>query len=58
MTRNPGQPKSTSFMLDGPDSLSIPNEEWAAIKGRPSLAEHLAYLNRLGIVLAADQDDK
>ena len=56
MARNPGQPKSTSFMLDGPDSLRIPNEEWASIKGRSSLLEHLAYLNKLGMVVAADAD--
>ena len=56
MARNPGQPKSTTFMLDGPDSLRIPNEEWASIKGRSSLLEHLAYLNKLGMVVAADAD--
>jgi len=58
MTRNPGKPKSTSFMLDGPESALIPNEEWSAIKGRVSLEAHIAYLSRLGAVVAADPDDR
>lgn len=58
MTRNPGQAKSGAFMLDGPATLRIPNEEWAAIKGQASLAAHLAYLNQLGVVLAAQPDDR
>ncbi|HEV2879288.1 MAG TPA: hypothetical protein VGW96_06850, partial [Candidatus Eremiobacteraceae bacterium] len=45
MQKNPGQPKSASFRLDGPDATAvIPNEEWASLKGVRSLASHLAYL--------------
>lgn len=60
MKKNPGKAKSMSFMLDGPGSVDIPNEEWLSIKGSSSLAEHLAYLHNLGQprVLAADPDDK
>src|ERR1700680_228414 len=61
MRRNPGKAKTAFFMLDGPDSVAIPNEEWAAIKGPKSLADHLAYLHSLGMqgqILAADPDDK
>lgn len=57
MTRNPGKPKGTSFMLDGPDSARIPNEEWASIKGSSSLTAHVAYLSKLSATLAADPDD-
>jgi hypothetical protein len=56
MTRNPGKPKGTSFMLDGPDSARIPNEEWASIKGGSSLAAHVAYLSKLSATMAADPD--
>jgi hypothetical protein len=61
MRRNPGKAKTAFFMLDGPDSVAIPNEEWASIKGAQSLADHLAYLHSLGMggqMLAADPDDK
>jgi hypothetical protein len=33
MARNLGKAKSMSFMLDGPGSEKIPNEEWVSIKG-------------------------
>ncbi len=56
MTRNPGKRKGTSFMLDGPDSARIPDEEWASIKGSSSLADHVAYLSKLSATLAADPD--
>ena len=60
MTRNPGKPKTAFIMLDGPDSVAFPNEEWAAIKGEASLEEHLAYLRMLGAdqILTADSDDR
>ena len=58
MTRNLGQRKTSMLMLDGPDSLHIPNEEWVAIRGKASLAAHLAYLSKLRAVLAANQDDR
>jgi len=58
MTRNPGKPKSTSIMLDGPGSIRIPNQEWASINGTSSLHAHLAYLRSLGVVLAAGPDDR
>jgi len=61
MRRNPGKPKTAFNMLDGPDSVVIPNEEWASIKGPKSLVDHLAYLHSLGMAgqtLAADPDDK
>ena len=58
MTRNPGHAKSTSIMLDGPGSIRIPDEEWASIKGASSLRAHLSYLRELGVVLAAEPDDK
>ncbi len=58
MTRNPGHAKSTSIMLDGPGSIRIPDEEWASIRGASSLRAHLSYLRELGVVLAAEPDDK
>jgi len=61
MRRNPGKPKTAFIMLDGPDSVAIPNEEWVSIKGPKSLVDHLAYLHSLGMAgqtLAADPDDK
>lgn len=60
MKKNPGKAKTAWLMLDGPDSVGIPNEEWASIKGYASLQEHLAYLHRLsaGRMLAVDSDDK
>src|SRR5579872_5292416 len=58
MTRNPGKPVSMTYPLDGPDSAALPNLEWAAIKGEPSLQEHLAYLRGLGTqVEVADSAD-
>ncbi|MBC5806484.1 MAG: bifunctional YncE family protein/alkaline phosphatase family protein [Candidatus Eremiobacter antarcticus] len=59
MTRNPGKPVSMTFELDGRDSLDIPNEEWATIKGPSALAAHLAYLRKLaaGRTVVADADD-
>ncbi len=48
MTRNPGKPVSMTYPLDGPDSAALPDLEWAAIKGEPSLQAHLAYLRALG----------
>lgn len=60
MQKNPGKAKSMAFVLDGPGSVDIPNEEWSSVKGASSLAEHLAYLHNLGQsrMLAADPDDK
>ena len=59
MTKNPGKPVSMQFMLDGPNAAAIPNEEWLAIKGKASLAAHLAYLRKLGLSqdVAAISDD-
>ncbi len=61
MTKNPGKPKSTSFRLDGPNAFAvIPAQEWASVRGRRSLAQHLSYLRALGqsIAVAADSDDR
>jgi YVTN family beta-propeller protein len=61
MTKNPGKTKTAAFQLDGPDAFAIiPQQEWAAVKGSRSLADHLAYLRALGknATLAVDTDDR
>ena len=71
MEKNPGKVKATSFRLDGPEAVAeIPNEEWASIKGKRSLQEHLAYMRSLeelaigreklypAQTVAADSDDQ
>jgi len=60
MAKNPGKAKTAAFMLDGPNSFVIPEQEWVSIKGRMSYIEHVAYLHWLGKgqALATDSDDK
>ncbi len=58
MTKNPGKTASMAFVLDGPDSFAIPDQEWRAIKGSASLAEHIAYLRRLGDVRVANAESE
>jgi len=57
MTKNPGKATSMAFMLDGPGSALIPDQEWLSIKGDASLAVHLAYLRQLGFVRVAETRD-
>jgi YVTN family beta-propeller protein len=46
---NPGRAAFTGSMdLDGPDSVAIPSQEWASIKGSRSLARHESYLRSMG----------
>ncbi len=60
MTKNPGKRVGTTFMLDGPGSARIPDEEWASVYGRRSLAQHIVYLRVLGQsqAVAADPDER
>jgi len=58
MEKNPGAAAVTSLQLDGPDSVLIPDEEWASVKGRGSLLAHKAYLARLGVDRTVANEDR
>jgi YVTN family beta-propeller protein len=57
LIRNAGTPTRTSFVLDGPESVAFPMQEWLSIKGFRSLEEHLAYLRALGMPINVPDDD-
>lgn len=60
MERNPGTATTLSFVIDGPDSAQIPEQEWRSIKGNVSYERHLAYLHSIGapkLVANRDTDD-
>jgi Phosphoesterase family len=57
MQKNPGKAKSMAFVLDGPDSAVIPEQEWRSIRGWRSLLAHREYLRRIGKVVVAQYDD-
>jgi len=58
MKMNPGKAASMSFLLDGPDSAAIPEQEWRSIRGARSLVAHREYLRRIGKVVVAQYDDR
>ncbi len=57
IVHNPGKTASLMFMLDGPDSAAIPDQEWQSIRGSRSLVAHREYLQRIGKVVVANNDD-
>jgi YVTN family beta-propeller protein len=57
MQKNPGITKSMAFVLDGPDSAAIPEQEWQSIRGWRSLLAHREYIRRIGKVVVAQYDD-
>jgi DNA-binding beta-propeller fold protein YncE len=57
IVKNPGKTASMMFELDGPDSAAIPDQEWQSIRGWRSLVAHRAYLQRIGKVVVANNDD-
>jgi YVTN family beta-propeller protein len=57
MVKNPGKTASMAFVLDGPDSAAIPAQEWQSIRGWRSLVAHREYLQRIGKVVVANNDD-
>ncbi|MFI5389254.1 MAG: bifunctional YncE family protein/alkaline phosphatase family protein, partial [Candidatus Eremiobacterales bacterium] len=57
MVKNPGKTKSMAFAIDGPDSGAIPEQEWRSIHGMRSLVAHREYLQRIGRVVVANNDD-
>jgi DNA-binding beta-propeller fold protein YncE len=57
MVKNPGKTKSMAFAIDGPDSAAIPEQEWRSIRGERSLVAHREYLQRIGRVVVANNDD-
>ena len=57
MVKNPGKTKSMAFTIDGPDSSAIPEQEWRSIRGMRSLVAHREYLQRIGRVVVANNDD-
>jgi YVTN family beta-propeller protein len=58
MERNPGPTPSTALVLDGPDSVHIPEQEWRSIKGNLAYERHLAYLRSIGAPqTVAERDD-
>lgn len=56
MTKNPGKTASLEFPIDGPASVKIPDQEWAAVRGVRTLKAHHAYLARLGSTTTAVAD--
>jgi hypothetical protein len=57
IVKNPGKTASMAFVLDGPDSAAIPAQEWLSIRGWRSLVAHREYLQRIGKVVVANNDD-
>jgi hypothetical protein len=57
IVKNPGKAASMAFVLDGPDSAAIPEQEWRSIRGWRSLVAHREYLRRIGKVVVANNDD-
>ena len=57
MQKNPGKAASLAFVLDGPESAAIPEQEWRSIRGWRSLLAHREYLQRIGKVVVAQYDD-
>jgi len=53
MVKNPGKAASHRLELDGPESATIPDQEWAAVHGPSSLRSHHVYLARLVTALPA-----
>jgi hypothetical protein len=47
LEKNPGKADSLSYVIDGPDSASVPDQEWRSLQGAVSLDRHHRYLAAL-----------
>jgi len=47
LEKNPGKADSLSYVIDGPDSARVPDQEWRSLRGAVSLDRHHRYLAAL-----------